>query len=97
MAIQPEELDAADVNDSAAMKDVLARAAERIRELEQDGVRAVGGTVAEMLACSKARHFVGSLRSSFSSHVVAMRAARGMPNTSTSWLRDRVPEHLNAK
>ncbi len=38
----------------------------------------VYGTVAEMLACSRARTFLGSHHSSFSSHIVAMRrSARG--------------------
>ena len=35
----------------------------------------VYAAVAEMLACSRARHFLGTPRSSFSFHIVAMRAA----------------------
>lgn len=49
----------------------------------------VYGTFAEMLGCSRTRHFVGSPRSSFSSHIVAMRDARtGAANSSSgvSWL-----------
>jgi hypothetical protein len=52
----------------------------------------VYGTVAEMLACSRARHFLGSPRSSFSGHVVAMREARAgglgeaRANGTVAWL-----------
>ena len=49
MSIRPEELENADVTDVETTVDLLARAAQRIRDLEQHGVRAVGGTVAEML------------------------------------------------
>ena len=48
----------------------------------------VYGTVAEMLACSKARHFLGSPRSSFSSHIEAMRTQRGI-NGTIAYLADR--------
>ncbi len=56
MDLRPEDLEQADLAaveegglDPAAVMDLLRRAAERIRTLEQDGVRAVGGTVADML------------------------------------------------
>ena len=49
MSIRPVELENADVTDVETTVDLLARAAQRIRDLEQHGVRAVGGTVAEML------------------------------------------------
>jgi hypothetical protein len=52
----------------------------------------VYGAFAEMLACSRARHFVGSPRSSFSGHILAMREARGgaAANGTVAWLLDRV-------
>lgn len=53
------------------------------------GTGYVYGTMAEMLACSRSRHFLGTLRSSFTEHIVAMRAARGAPNGSVSYLTDR--------
>ncbi len=56
MVLRPEDLERAEFEvvdsgglDAAAVADLLGRAAERIRALEQDGLRAVGGTVAEML------------------------------------------------
>lgn len=47
--MKPDELESVDIDDPKAVKQALADAAARIRELEQEGVRAVGGTVAEML------------------------------------------------
>ena len=44
----------------------------------------VYGIVAEMLACSRARYFLGSPRSTFSSHIVAMRANRASTSPSLS-------------
>ena len=49
MGAEPDDLEAVDVTDREAVSRALAAAAARIRELERDGVRAVGGTVAEML------------------------------------------------
>ena len=46
----------------------------------------VYGTYAEMVVCSKARHFLGSPRSSFSAHIHAMRAARGNHGGMVTWL-----------
>jgi hypothetical protein len=47
----------------------------------------VYGTFAEMLACSRARSFLGSRKSQFSAHILAMREARGAPNaTRAQWL-----------
>ena len=45
----------------------------------------VYGVAAEMLTCSRAQHFLGSPRSSFSSHIVAMRS-RGALNGTVSWM-----------
>ncbi len=56
MELRPEDLEKVEFKavddggvDSGEVKELLQRAAERIRALEQEGVRAVGGTVAEML------------------------------------------------
>ena len=49
MLLQPDDLESVDVADAEAIRIALAAAASRIRELEREGVRAVGGTVAEML------------------------------------------------
>lgn len=49
MAFRPDDLEAADLGDPAALTKLLHDAAARIRELEKEGVRAVGGTIAEML------------------------------------------------
>lgn len=47
----------------------------------------VYATVAEMLGCSRARHFLGSPRSSFSLHIAAMREARGNNGSAVEWLK----------
>lgn len=56
MELRPEDLEKVNFKmvddggiDPAEVEKLLQRAAERIRTLEQEGVRAVGGTVAEML------------------------------------------------
>ena len=43
-------------------------------------------TIAEQLTCSRMRHFMGSTRSSFSHHIKAMRAARGLNSSTDSML-----------
>ena len=48
--------------------------------------RYVYGTMAEMHVCSRMRHFAGSPRSSFSGHIAAMRAAKGLNSTGDSLL-----------
>ena len=47
--MQSGDLDSIDLDDPAAVKQALADAATRIRDLERDGVHAIGGVVAEML------------------------------------------------
>lgn len=49
MAFTPDDLESVDVSDAGAVKDALTAAAARIRELEHEGIRAVGGAVAEIL------------------------------------------------
>lgn len=49
MAFTPDDLESVDVSDADAVKDALTAAAARIRELEHEGIRAVGGAVAEIL------------------------------------------------
>ena len=46
----------------------------------------VYGVYAEMLACSKAHSFLGSRKSQFSNHIVAMREVRGEANGTVHWL-----------
>ena len=41
---------------------------------------------AEMVACSRAAAFLGTPRSSFSQHIVAMRSARGMATGAEFWM-----------
>ena len=48
--------------------------------------RYVYGTVAEMLTCSRMRHFLGSARSSYSEHIFAMREAKGLNETTDTTL-----------
>ena len=47
--MQSDELVSIDIDDPAAVKQALADAAARIRDLERDGVHAIGGVVAGML------------------------------------------------
>lgn len=47
--MQSGDLDSIDIDDPAAVKQALADAATRIRDLERDGVHAIGGVIAEML------------------------------------------------
>lgn len=67
-------------------------AAEAPRTLDDTtfGCRAnyVYATFAEMHLCSRARHFLGSPKSSFSHHIVAMRAARTgtPPGSEVQWM-----------
>jgi hypothetical protein len=56
MVIKPHDLENAQLPsvdegglDPEAVSELLAQAAARIRELELDGIRAIGGTVGEML------------------------------------------------